>query len=454
MRSAKTIRLSSLGLKVLAAYVAGALFCIALAVAAAVWMVENDVLAGLELRERTGILENKIKFDAGGKPVGLDASDADLDWLYDSLPHETAYRVLDAAGNAVLVSKAGEAFWPPKDSAPPLERADFSFERNGLTLYGATHPFKHQDRQWYLQFATSERLMNLLQRKSALPYLGTGIGIFSALLIVGFGLCAYITLRYALKPLRDISDNASAISPRSLGARLPVEGAPSEIVPLVNSFNHALDRLEKGYRTQQEFLATAAHELKTPLALIRAQIEVKKEGEDRDALLNDVAHMTRQVQQLLILAEVSEVQNYNLTNVDVAEVAHEAASYLQPMADAANVRVIITHAQKANWQADRAALFTLLKNLLENAIQHAPQHTEVRMEICPMVLTVRDWGPGVDQEQLPLLFARFWRGAHRRDHGAGLGLAICQEIARAHGWALSAHRAEPGLCFRLSRPVA
>jgi signal transduction histidine kinase len=103
------------------------------------------------------------------------------------------------------------------------------------------------------------------------------------------------------------------------------------------------------------------------------------------------------------------------------------------------------------WQADRSALFTLLKNLLENAIQHAPAGTQVRVEFTTSRLTVRDWGPGVGQAQLPQIFTRFWRGAHRRDHGAGLGLTICQEIARAHGWTLVAQREEPGLSFCLSR---
>jgi two-component system sensor histidine kinase QseC len=90
-------------------------------------------------------------------------------------------------------------------------------------------------------------------------------------------------------------------------------------------------------------------------------------------------------------------------------------------------------------------VFTLLKNLLENAIQHAPAKTEVCVATSGDELTVRDLGPGVDPEQLAQLFGRFWRGAHRRDHGAGLGLAICQAIALAHGWLLTAERAEPGL---------
>ena len=107
--------------------------------------------------------------------------------------------------------------------------------------------------------------------------------------------------------------------------------------------------------------------------------------------------------------------------------------------------------QGVTWKADHGACFTLLKNLLENAIQHAPAQTLVSMEIQSNTITVRDRGSGVEPEQLSLLFSRFWRGAHRRDHGAGLGLAICQEIAMAHGWVLSAHNAHPGLIMTLRK---
>lgn len=447
----KTIRLSSLGLKVLAAYVAGALASISLAVAAAVWIVRHDVLADLELKERVRSLANNIQFDADGKPVEPAASKADLNWMYDSLPVETAYRVLDAAGNVARISKAGEAFWPPGGSGPRLERGGFVFERNGMALYGATEPFEHNGRQWYLQIATSERLMKLIQHKFALPYMGIGIGVFSAMLILAFGFFAYVALRHALKPLHGISEAAAAISPRALHARLRTDAVPTEIAPLVDSFNKVLERLEQGYRIQQEFLATAAHELKTPLALIRAQIELMGDCDDRKSLLNDVEHMTRQVQQLLHLAEASEIQSYRFAAVDVRDVAREAADYLQRMANAAAVKLVLPEgASGVQWQADRGALFTLLKNLLENAIEHAPPGSEVRVEVALRTVSVRDFGPGVSREQLPQIFSRFWRGAHRRDRGAGLGLTICQEIALAHGWTLSAQSADPGLRLRLS----
>ena len=123
------------------------------------------------------------------------------------------------------------------------------------------------------------------------------------------------------------------------------------------------------------------------------------------------------------------------------------------MADAAGVRLELPQrSAEVRWQADRGALFTLLKNLLENAIQHTPAGTLVTVEVDAVTLTVRDWGAGVPHDQLNKIFTRFWRSEHRRDQGAGLGLTICLEIALAHGWAVAANRADPGLRLVVSRP--
>jgi signal transduction histidine kinase len=311
---------------------------------------------------------------------------------------------------------------------------------------GATTSVQHAARTWYLQCAVSTRFMQFMYGTFALPFMGMAVAVFSLVLAVVFGACAFVTLKYTLKPLQRISDAAGEISPRSLKARLQTEAAPTEIAPLVESFNRVLDRLEHGYRTQREFLATAAHELKTPLALIRAQVELSADGPGRMELLQDVEHMSRQVQQLLHLAEASEVQNYQIGMVDVRAVADEAAQYLLRMAQANDVRVVLPEpGPEVHWLADRGALFTLLKNLLENAIQHTPAGSRVDLELDTASLTVRDWGPGASDAQLSKIFIRFWRGDHRRDQGAGLGLAICQEIALAHGWTLTASRANPGL---------
>lgn len=457
MRFVKTPWMNSLSVKVLLAYVAGAVLSIVLIVVVAVAIVssQGDILSGADVADATKDMAEKLRFNSEGMPVGFGTSDFDPKWIFESMKRETAYRVLDASGTTVLSSAAGESFWRESSAARRLERGRFEFEHEGVEMRGATEPVEHDGQVWYLQFAASTRFLQLMYRAFALPFTGAGITLFSLVLLFVFGPCVYFTLKYTLKPLQRISDSAAAISPRSLHARLRTTAIPTEIEPLVDSFNRVLERLEQGYRIQQEFLATAAHELKTPLALIRAQIELMADCDDRSSLLNDVEHMTRQVQQLLHLAEASEARNYNFAAVDVDAVAKEAANYLQRMAVAAEVRLVTSgDAPGVQWLADRGALFTLFKNMLENAIQHAPRGSEVRVEINATALSVRDWGPGVDAAQLSQIFSRFWRGAHRRDHGAGLGLAICQEIALAHGWTLSAQRANPGLRLCLSLPAA
>ncbi|GGX19318.1 histidine kinase [Pigmentiphaga litoralis] len=452
MSFVKPAWLNSLSLKVLFAYIVGVILSILLVVLGAFLLTtfHRDFLLKKDLAQHTRDLADAVRFDNKGIPIGLGADHDSDQWIYQSLNQETAYRVLDESGRLVLVSAAGEEFWPPSEAWRP-GRNTLSFERSGIQMHSFIEPIEHHGRTWYLQFATSTRLMNFMYQEFTLPFMGAGVALFSLVLLFVFGVCAYVTLGYTLRPLRELSESAASISPRVLHARLRTAAVPREIAPLVDSFNHALNRLERGYRLQQEFLATAAHELKTPLALIRAQVELGEDSDDRVSLLGDVEHMTRQVQQLLLLAEASEVQNYNFAQVDVQEAVEEVITYLQRMAVTADVRVtLVGEAFGARWQADRGALFTLLKNLLENAIQHAPQDTEVQVDVGPTVVTVRDWGPGAKPEQLPQLFSRFWRGAHRRDHGAGLGLAICQEIALAHGWALSAHSATPGLLLRLT----
>jgi len=443
---------NSLSFKVILAYLAGVALSVLILVVVikSLLAFRSPVLLEEDVRHNAHALARHMRFDASGAPVAFDDKHA---WVFETMKEEVAYRVLDSSGRVVLQSQAGDAFWPPGNGqveAPKPGRLDFT--RAGTSFQGATAVMEHGGRTWFFQMANSARLAELIRLEFALPFMGMGIGLFSAVLLFVFGICAFITMRHVQKPLRELSAAAAAISPRSLHARLQSGRAPAEVAPLVESFNRVLERLEHGYRVQQEFLATAAHELKTPLALIRAQIELMPSDAQRDALLGDVAHMTRQVQQLLLLAEASEAHNYVFATTDVLEVAREAAQYLDRMARAAQVRIeLAAQPGAASWQADRGAFFTLLKNLLENAIQHAPAGTAVVIEMAASTLSVRDVGPGVAPDQLPQLFARFWRGAHRRDTGAGLGLAICQEIAQAHGWALSAQPAEPGLRLVVSR---
>ena len=446
------MRLNSIRLKIVMAFVAGTLLSVMLVVLVAAFVLQTNVLARTDLSDMAHDLSAKVHVGRDGRLRRGTEDHHAIKWAFDSLGREVAYRVVDRAGNAALLSEAGSRFWPDGVLPPGAGRDRFEFSRDGVTFFGASEPLALEGRHGlYLQVAASSRMMHLLHRV-ALPLVAYGIALFTLVLLVAFGLCTWITLRYTLKPLQDVSASAAGISLQSMHARLRADAVPGEIAPLVDSFNRVLERLEQAYRVQQEFLGNAAHELKTPLAMIRAQVELGVDDEaERAALLKDVAYMSRQVQQLLLLAEASEATNYAFGTVRVGEVADEAIGYLRRMAEAAGVTLAVsTVDQGLTWQADRGALFTLLKNLLENAIEHAPDGSRVSVEIARDSLSVRDHGPGVEAAQLALLFERFWRGPHRRDLGAGLGLSICQEVARAHGWRLAAERANPGLRFILS----
>lgn len=445
----------SLSLKVLGAYLAGVLLSILLfALGLAALLVYRAEVLNWRVTDQAHTLAGRVTFDAQGMPAGVLPSEQGVDWIFHSLKDELAYRVLDASGKPVLHSPAGEQFWPHDGaSVPRAEQGSFTFEREGAAIHVATETLNHKGRIWYVQYAGSARMADLFQVEFALPLLGKVIVLFSLILLVVFGACSFLILQRTFRPLRAISDSAMNISPRSLNARLATKGVPTEVAPLVDAFNHTLDRLEHGYKVQQDFLASAAHELKTPLALMRAQVELAAASPERDALLQDVEHMARQVQQLLLLAEASEPKNYAPVPLDVHELAVQVVAYLQRMAQAADVQVDLrTSDVTPIWIADRNAFFTLLKNLLENAIQHSPAGSRISVETDARYVTVRDQGRGATDEQLSRMFVRFWRGAHRRDEGAGLGLAICKEVAEAHGWKLTALKAEPGLRFDLVRP--
>ena len=440
----------SLGARLLATYLAGLLVSVALLSAAVLVKLNlaTDSMAEHALEGQARWLKRGLQFDAAGRPE-LTGEAAGAQWVFEALPADLKYRVLDADGRALLSSNPGGRSLV--SNGPPFDAQSRQLEIDGRALQVMTLPLEHAGRTFYIQIARSDRaaaLIDEIQRSQGLKLLKSGV--FSTVVVSLLVLAAalWFTLRRVLQPLRQASAAAAEIGPRSIGTRLETRKLPTELVPMVDAFNQALDRLEHGYRVQQDFLASAAHELKTPLALIRAQVELEESDKiDRQSLLRDIDFMARQVQQLLQLAEVSEPRNYVFEPVDVESVAGEVTGYLGRLAERRAVRLELDLAAPAGplqLQADRSALFILLKNLVENALQHTPAGAAVRVRADAEGLSVQDEGSGIADEHLPKLFTRFWRGPQRRDEGAGLGLAICQEIAAAHGWALSARNSGGG----------
>ena len=440
----------SLGGRLLATFILASLLSIVLAAVALEtafnWHPSFALSHGLG--EQATWIESHLVFDASGRPVALGES-PDTAWVYTAATRDWKYRIVDARGVAVLSSDAGAPPFAPTPAGFDAAREHFDAVVDGLPLHVATRAISHAGHAYYVQVAISDRAAALFSGAVVGPILKNALMI-AALSLVLFAIGVHATLGHLLLPLRRASEAASRIAPRNMETRLSEAAMPREMRPLIRAFNEALDRLQQGYRVQQEFLAAAAHELKTPLALIRGQVELS-ESEDRDLLLADLDRMARQVHQLLHLAEVSEAHNFKMAEIDLGAAATEAATFLQRLAQRAGVHLDLRVAEAlAPRRADRGAVFVLLKNLIENAIQHSPRGAVVTVDLRANGVSVRDEGEGIAPEHLGELFKRFWRGAARRDTGAGLGLAICQEIALAHGWSLVARNGTAGAEFLVS----
>lgn len=404
-----------------------------------------DVVDRFILTTQAHRMAEGVQLDAQDRPAAI-KQQYGIEWIYRSLPQDVQYCVVNSEGRTLLSSGPPACGMAPPGQAFDPARGPFTLQVNAQHFVATTVPVPHTP--YYIQVAFSDRASHLA-RLAIIKPLARAVLVTIVVSVVLLSVVLVATMRRALVPLREASLAAARIEPRNLGARLSVPRMPAELQPLIDAFNLALERLERGFRAQQDFLAAAAHELKTPLALVRGQIELGN-LDNRETLLKDIDFMARQVQQLLHLAEVSEPQNYSFEPIDAGAVASDVLGQLGRLADGRRVCLDLRlQPGLTAVRADRGALFVLVKNLVENAILHSPPDAVVAVTLGTGDLCVRDEGAGIAPEHMTKLFTRFWRGPGRRDSGAGLGLAICSEIAVAHGWNLSARNAEPGAEFVL-----
>jgi len=281
--------------------------------------------------------------------------------------------------------------------------------------------------------------------------------VFASVVLVG-SLAAAVTVRRAFAPLAHVSRQAAAIRPGSQ-ARLPIDAVPREILPLVQAVNRALDRLHLALERQRQFTAFAAHELRTPLAALRARIEgLPADLPERRALLRGIERMSHLVDQLLAVARLEsglvvpdeEVDLRTLVREVVADYAPIAAERDRDLALELPDRPVLA-------RVHRDSLARALINLLDNAVKFSPAGREVTVRLEPDgTLAVLDRGPGLDGVDPESLFRPFVRRRPREGDpgGSGLGLAIVREVADLHGGSVEAHPREGGgAVFALRIPV-
>ncbi|MFG1690341.1 sensor histidine kinase [Nonomuraea sp. NPDC049269] len=260
-----------------------------------------------------------------------------------------------------------------------------------------------------------------------------------ALLLVVAGM-TWFSVGRTLAPVAAIRAKVADITARDLHQRVPVPRSGDEIAALATTVNGTLDRLETAVETHKRFVADAAHELRSPIATLRARLELAEPSDLTAEALADVDRLQSLAADLLLLAKLDAGEPLRTGDLDLGQVAAEESVRIKRRPE---LRMELDVEPDVVFQGSRAHLARLVTNLVDNAVRHAATVVQVRVhgEDGQAVLRVLDDGPGIPEGQREAVFDRFTRldEARARDvGGAGLGLPIARDIASLHGGTLIA----------------
>jgi two-component system, OmpR family, sensor kinase len=261
--------------------------------------------------------------------------------------------------------------------------------------------------------------------------------VVSAFGVVLAALLSWLLAGVILAPVRAVRQTAAEISEHDLTRRIPVEGR-DDIAALADQFNAMLDRLEDAFRIQRQFVDDASHELRTPITIVRGNLELlgddPVEREEVVRLCTDeLDRMTRIVEDLLVLAKADRPDFVRPAPVSLAELTSDIEVKVRSLADR---RWVLEDIGEGEVSLDEQRVTQAMVQLAQNAVQHTEPRSQIRLGSSlhdgTVSLWVADMGPGVDPAEVEKIFERFAHGGDHGKGGAGLGLAIVKAIADAH----------------------
>ncbi|MFV2065574.1 MAG: sensor histidine kinase [Pirellulales bacterium] len=301
------------------------------------------------------------------------------------------------------------------------------------------------------------------------------VGVALGMVLIVAPLSGYLLAGRATRPLAAILRTASRLRPARLDERLPIRGTGDELDRLAVTFNRLLDRVADFLTENRDFLANAAHELRTPLAAIRSSVEValtsERTREEYQELLGEIIQesdaLEGLVRQLLLLAE-TEADRLLIhgERIQFDPIVASAVDMFGGVAESRGIRLVIGRLDEVEIEGSRQHLRQVINNLIDNAVKFTPAGGTIEVELKvagneqSSLLRVRDTGVGIDPQHVEHLFKRFYRvnRSHRRDgdqYGTGLGLSICEAVVCSHGGRIAVEsRVGVGTTFSVELPLA
>lgn len=320
------------------------------------------------------------------------------------------------------------------------------------------------------------QLISILQVGAPLQESTAALNALFYILIFGIPLAVILAsgvgwflAKKALSPVDMVTVLARKIEAGSLNERLDVSGPKDELGRLAKTFNDMIARLELSFKQMKQFTADASHELKTPLTVLKGEMEIALKTEKTvegfkeviKSSLEEIDKMSALVKSLLNLAKLDSRVRLPNDNIKLDGIVEERFNQTLPMAKDKGIDMVMAKKEGVVIMGDKIGIGQLLFNLIYNAIKYTPKDGRIEISLEQSdnwaIIKVIDTGIGIAEEDLPHIFDRFYRVDKARTTGAGgvgLGLSICKEIAEAHGGKIEVEsEAGKGSVFKVYLPL-
>ncbi|HYD19533.1 MAG TPA: HAMP domain-containing sensor histidine kinase [Patescibacteria group bacterium] len=404
-----------------------------------------EVLRNQTVEEQAQAIKSSLRPGKSVNKLVLDLS-RDLRRFYANADYDYQYVVRDADGTILFRSSFSYPERFPK-RFPALNDSRFTFTGpNGLEFSGVSVLYPLEGKIFYVQAAqttrAADRFSDEISNEIMSRLIWVGAPFYCALLLI-----TWITMRRGFRPLQRAAREVEKMNVAHPDFQIPERELPDEIKPFIKTINFSFQRLARSIREQKELTENLAHELRTPLSVLKANIEMLGRTPQSAKIARDVDAMTKLVNQMLDMTRLEYADMIEMRPVNLAAVLAQVCQDLWPLflKDHRELR-LSDMSEPVMIRGEPDLIYRAIRNVMDNAREHSPARMPVDVGIAGRAIIVRDYGPVIPEERRAQIFQRLHRLSDRaaKKSGAGLGLSIVTRTMEVHGGSVRVEPANDG----------